>query len=254
VFWSVHYIAVEIELPFGDDPNDLPLEDIHKKFNENLMMLLQPHAQHVPELVAEPIIWDSFTSSATADRFVPIRSIRSMLAPMSTSAKSAQEPVTPRSRAGLPSPLGAMSAQLDNPLRSKDSAQRSPPTRGFVGMLKGGADLRALEGVEEVAPTGTEEEDEKAEKARHACQVDEHTGQVATHSAATAESSTEIARVRPSEVGHQPQGDVDELGDEQSMGQDPTRASWLSGEPLPLNPSAVEPFSTPPPRFMSVAI
>lgn len=75
VFWSVHFIAVEIEMPYGDDPNDLPLETITTRFNDNLMMLLQPHAQHVPELVSDPVVWDSFTSSATMERCVIPRGI-----------------------------------------------------------------------------------------------------------------------------------------------------------------------------------
>lgn len=37
VFWSVHHIAVEIEMPFGDDPNDLPLDKINRKFNKVLL-------------------------------------------------------------------------------------------------------------------------------------------------------------------------------------------------------------------------
>eukprot|EP00930_Biecheleria_cincta_P084161 TRINITY_DN7364_c1_g2_i1.p1 TRINITY_DN7364_c1_g2~~TRINITY_DN7364_c1_g2_i1.p1 ORF type:complete len:556 (-),score=102.33 TRINITY_DN7364_c1_g2_i1:173-1840(-) len=32
-FWSIHYIAVELEQPFGDDPNDLPLHDMMTEFH-----------------------------------------------------------------------------------------------------------------------------------------------------------------------------------------------------------------------------
>lgn len=34
VFWSLHHIAVEIEMPFGDDYNDLPLSSINRRFNK----------------------------------------------------------------------------------------------------------------------------------------------------------------------------------------------------------------------------
>jgi len=50
VFWSVHYIAVEIEHPFGEDANDLPLEVLNRRFNKVLLRLLEGRAQKVPQL------------------------------------------------------------------------------------------------------------------------------------------------------------------------------------------------------------
>lgn len=47
--WCVHGVAVEIEMPFGSDPNDLPLEVIQHRFDTALAVLLQPGAQQVPE-------------------------------------------------------------------------------------------------------------------------------------------------------------------------------------------------------------
>ncbi|KAF4670958.1 Zinc finger, RAN-binding domain containing 2 [Perkinsus chesapeaki] len=35
-YWGLNEIAVELENPFGDDDNDLPLEDIHKDFVDSL--------------------------------------------------------------------------------------------------------------------------------------------------------------------------------------------------------------------------
>merc|ERR1719460_514346 len=29
-YWSINYIAIELEMPFGEDPNDLPLADMQK--------------------------------------------------------------------------------------------------------------------------------------------------------------------------------------------------------------------------------
>eukprot|EP00429_Kryptoperidinium_foliaceum_P071863 CAMPEP_0176063368 /NCGR_PEP_ID=MMETSP0120_2-20121206/31604_1 /TAXON_ID=160619 /ORGANISM="Kryptoperidinium foliaceum, Strain CCMP 1326" /LENGTH=471 /DNA_ID=CAMNT_0017396941 /DNA_START=58 /DNA_END=1473 /DNA_ORIENTATION=- len=51
--WSVHLMSVEIELPFGDDPNDLPLQRICVDFNLSLAALLEPEAQDVPNLVMD---------------------------------------------------------------------------------------------------------------------------------------------------------------------------------------------------------
>jgi len=50
VYWSVHYIAVEIEHPFGEDANDLPLEVLNRRFNKVLLRLLETKAQTVPPL------------------------------------------------------------------------------------------------------------------------------------------------------------------------------------------------------------
>merc|ERR1712066_1090342 len=44
-FWGVNYIAAEIESPFGDDANDLPLNALQKDMNKSLWILLHPHTQ-----------------------------------------------------------------------------------------------------------------------------------------------------------------------------------------------------------------
>jgi len=53
VFWAVHHIAVEIELPYGNDPNDLPLGEINDRFNRILLSLLDRKAQNIPRLARE---------------------------------------------------------------------------------------------------------------------------------------------------------------------------------------------------------
>mmetsp|Transcript_12601 Transcript_12601/g.36243 ORF Transcript_12601/g.36243 Transcript_12601/m.36243 type:complete len:520 (+) Transcript_12601:131-1690(+) len=40
--------AWELEMPYGDGPNDLPLEVLQKKFNLALLMLLRESADHIP--------------------------------------------------------------------------------------------------------------------------------------------------------------------------------------------------------------
>jgi len=54
VFWSVHHLAVEIELPFGDSPNDLPLGQVNHRFNKVLQRLLEMSAQETPNLLRKP--------------------------------------------------------------------------------------------------------------------------------------------------------------------------------------------------------
>lgn len=48
-FWSINYIAVELEQPFGDDPNDLPLVDMQEDLNKSLIGLLDERAQVPPK-------------------------------------------------------------------------------------------------------------------------------------------------------------------------------------------------------------
>jgi len=47
-FWSINYIAVELEQPFGDDANDLPLHDMQEDMNKSLKQLLKEKAQQPP--------------------------------------------------------------------------------------------------------------------------------------------------------------------------------------------------------------
>jgi len=48
VFWCLNYIAIEIELPFGDDVNDLPIAEMQKDMNQSLWVLLEKRAQVPP--------------------------------------------------------------------------------------------------------------------------------------------------------------------------------------------------------------
>mmetsp|Transcript_50149 Transcript_50149/g.126410 ORF Transcript_50149/g.126410 Transcript_50149/m.126410 type:complete len:604 (-) Transcript_50149:66-1877(-) len=47
-FWCLNYIAAEIEQPFGEDHNDLPIPEMLKDMNKSLRMLLRPETQNYP--------------------------------------------------------------------------------------------------------------------------------------------------------------------------------------------------------------
>jgi len=53
-FWSVHYIALELEQPFGDDPSDIPMREMQIDFNTSLRELMKPYAFCAPELSFDP--------------------------------------------------------------------------------------------------------------------------------------------------------------------------------------------------------
>lgn len=48
-FWGTNYIAVELESPFGDDSNDLPLALMQADFNQSLWLLLERTVQMPPK-------------------------------------------------------------------------------------------------------------------------------------------------------------------------------------------------------------
>jgi len=48
-FWSINFIALELEDPFGDDPNDLPMQDMQADLNASLKELLKNYASSAPE-------------------------------------------------------------------------------------------------------------------------------------------------------------------------------------------------------------
>merc|ERR1739838_338174 len=53
-FWCMNYIASEIEQPFGEDANDLPIPDMMRDMNASLWKLIQPLAQTPPSFAYEP--------------------------------------------------------------------------------------------------------------------------------------------------------------------------------------------------------
>lgn len=47
-FWSLHFIANELDQPFGEEANDLPMREMQHDFNRSLLLLLDRHAETVP--------------------------------------------------------------------------------------------------------------------------------------------------------------------------------------------------------------
>jgi len=48
--WSLNNIAIELEVPFGSDANDLDPADMQRTMNDHLLLLLSPAAMATPEL------------------------------------------------------------------------------------------------------------------------------------------------------------------------------------------------------------
>merc|ERR1719171_827585 len=52
-YWTINYIAVELEQPFGDDVNDLPLVEMQEDFNKSLRCILHEQSRRVPNFEFE---------------------------------------------------------------------------------------------------------------------------------------------------------------------------------------------------------
>jgi len=46
--WAIIFISSEMDQPFGEDPNDLPMAEMQRDFNRSLLSLLDPRSQRVP--------------------------------------------------------------------------------------------------------------------------------------------------------------------------------------------------------------
>eukprot|EP00928_Gymnodinium_smaydae_P087473 TRINITY_DN71734_c0_g1_i1.p1 TRINITY_DN71734_c0_g1~~TRINITY_DN71734_c0_g1_i1.p1 ORF type:complete len:514 (-),score=35.69 TRINITY_DN71734_c0_g1_i1:95-1564(-) len=60
-YWSLCYTATEIEQPFGDDYNDMNMENLQIVFNDSLQVLLNPITQDVPTFA--PVIAEDLDSA-----------------------------------------------------------------------------------------------------------------------------------------------------------------------------------------------
>lgn len=54
LFSTINFIAAEIEQPFGDDANDIDLEELQNKFNNILVTMLSPQCTQRPMLQKKP--------------------------------------------------------------------------------------------------------------------------------------------------------------------------------------------------------
>mmetsp|Transcript_27607 Transcript_27607/g.87732 ORF Transcript_27607/g.87732 Transcript_27607/m.87732 type:complete len:535 (-) Transcript_27607:85-1689(-) len=61
----INFVSVELENPFGDDANDLPMEHFQSEMNNCLLMLLQDEVDIVPHLSLSRVIADYATLEKT---------------------------------------------------------------------------------------------------------------------------------------------------------------------------------------------
>lgn len=65
--FSINFVAGELEMPFGQDDNDLPLQKFQKEFNNSLLMLVHDLADHLCFTSAMAVLsFDKLTNFARA--------------------------------------------------------------------------------------------------------------------------------------------------------------------------------------------
>ena len=52
-YWTLFYIAQEIDQPFGEDANDLPVREMQQQFNTKLQFFLEPASTKIPDFTLE---------------------------------------------------------------------------------------------------------------------------------------------------------------------------------------------------------
>eukprot|EP00929_Paragymnodinium_shiwhaense_P041290 TRINITY_DN21467_c0_g1_i3.p1 TRINITY_DN21467_c0_g1~~TRINITY_DN21467_c0_g1_i3.p1 ORF type:complete len:595 (+),score=105.43 TRINITY_DN21467_c0_g1_i3:58-1842(+) len=194
VFWSVNYIAIEIERPYGEDANDLPLADLAAAINSALVNLLQAEAQHPPRYQldcieaamakmnggrsgTESASWRLLSGGKGGSPQVSVMSAASV-APAKTGAAACEEESstsTPKKasltaepkkaslrRALTISPAEKSSIAQRLLLASQSSALRVDPCSGLTEEDTGSAHLARLEGKEDLAEEQKDDADRQS--------------------------------------------------------------------------------------------
>lgn len=61
--WCLNFIALQLEAPFGDEPNDLPMDSMILDWNNSLCTLLSPRSQRPPAFEFDPATHDRWITS-----------------------------------------------------------------------------------------------------------------------------------------------------------------------------------------------
>jgi len=128
-FWCLIYIALEIDQPFGEDDNDLPLREMQRDFNQSLLRLMHPLAQKVPGYQA-PTGRHLFKTSLSSSDNILLRASNSF--EMVASSGSGADPIMSPGMTGLTSTKAGMRRSLNGWLpvfRSRQSEAGKKGTR-----------------------------------------------------------------------------------------------------------------------------
>eukprot|EP00747_Dinoflagellata_sp_TGD_P150795 gnl/TRDRNA2_/TRDRNA2_177151_c5_seq3.p1 gnl/TRDRNA2_/TRDRNA2_177151_c5~~gnl/TRDRNA2_/TRDRNA2_177151_c5_seq3.p1 ORF type:complete len:529 (-),score=65.76 gnl/TRDRNA2_/TRDRNA2_177151_c5_seq3:179-1558(-) len=71
-FWTINYIATELEMPFGDDWNDLPMHDMQKELNVSIRVLLNDRSLTVPAFAFKKNKHTKLLTQSTRVTYMPV--------------------------------------------------------------------------------------------------------------------------------------------------------------------------------------
>merc|ERR1712232_1044141 len=97
ILWSLNFIAVEIENPFGTDANDLDGRTMQEEMNHQLLVLLDPSTIRTPKLSATAVMTDDPTDTLGEVQCQSFRQVWS---------KTGDETVMAARRTGFPAGRG----------------------------------------------------------------------------------------------------------------------------------------------------
>eukprot|EP00929_Paragymnodinium_shiwhaense_P028061 TRINITY_DN16343_c0_g1_i2.p1 TRINITY_DN16343_c0_g1~~TRINITY_DN16343_c0_g1_i2.p1 ORF type:complete len:477 (-),score=76.97 TRINITY_DN16343_c0_g1_i2:327-1757(-) len=155
--WSITYIAAELEMPFGDDPNDLPLMSLQEEFNESLRMLMHPMTQSLPSFsYNENVHLQLAPKKSRVTEFVPRDAARHQskrdsaivrLGSIRSSKERAGVAGATSSQASPRSSRGSQEHCLDKTSEDKLLTRKPPDTSAKEKVLKERETMRNVQGV-----------------------------------------------------------------------------------------------------------
>merc|ERR1719230_1338155 len=76
VLWCIHFNALDLEFPFGDRVNDLPMHDMQQDWNNSVCALLDKRASQPPKFDYDPDVHNNINivMSDASNFYVPVRS------------------------------------------------------------------------------------------------------------------------------------------------------------------------------------
>jgi len=179
-YWSINYIATELEMPYGSDPNDLPLMEMQRQMNASLKTLMHADSLRCPEFQFDEeahslLHMREYDMNATLDHFKFCEEDRPVehggQPPVEAKAQDISAGLdpsigfsagAPQLQRALPAQSSICSTQTEAPKRQRDLMEEAFPSSA-VDLAKVEASWRAVPPVmmlpplyeSESSPTGS---------------------------------------------------------------------------------------------------
>eukprot|EP00931_Biecheleriopsis_adriatica_P058389 TRINITY_DN34741_c0_g1_i3.p1 TRINITY_DN34741_c0_g1~~TRINITY_DN34741_c0_g1_i3.p1 ORF type:complete len:482 (+),score=65.03 TRINITY_DN34741_c0_g1_i3:67-1512(+) len=147
--WALYFIAVEIDQPFGDDPNDLPILVMQEAFNQSLMCLLDSRTQNVPH-------FEDLNQARTGlTRISAIAKATKALHKMHSGSKQRIELDGMHKTSSDPQPLGLMTGRMSSLLSEVPQNSSKNSQRGSLLVDSADREADREEGRDDASPNAS---------------------------------------------------------------------------------------------------